>query len=85
MLRLALGRGEISFLIVAEDAASGSVAKITKLADQVKVDWARFSRQELLGQITGKESRNCAGIKDKQFAGLLALEINRLQQISGEN
>lgn len=85
MLQTVIARGEICFLIVAEDAAEGSVGKMTRLADQYGVVWARFSTQDLLGQIAGRESRNCVGIKDKQFAEILALEINRLQQIAGEN
>ena len=58
---------------------------MTRLAEQAGIAWARFSNQQLLGQATGRENRNCAGIKDKQFADLLALEVNRLQQIAGEN
>ena len=85
MLQTSLSRGDICYLVVAHDAADGSVAKITRLAEQEGVVWARFSSQDTLGKIAGRESRNCAGIKDKQFAELLALEINRLQKIAGES
>ena len=84
MLQSVMPRGDISYLIVAKDAADGSIAKMTRLAEQEGVGWSRFSNQQTLGQIAGRDSRNCAGIKDKQFAELLALEINRLHQISGE-
>jgi predicted RNA-binding protein YlxR (DUF448 family)/ribosomal protein L7Ae-like RNA K-turn-binding protein len=84
-LQAAFGRQEIKYLIIAEDVADGSVEKITRQAEQEKVQWVRFSSQELLGQIAGRENRNCIGITDKQFAELLALEANRLQQIAGEN
>lgn len=84
-LQAAFGRQEIRYLMIAEDAAAGSVEKITRQAEQENVQWVRFSSQELLGQIAGRENRNCIGIKDKQFAELLAFEANRLQQIAGEN
>lgn len=84
-LQAAFGRQEIKYLIIAEDAADGSVGKITRQADQERVQWVRFSSQAMLGQIAGRENRNCIGIKNKQFADLLALETNRLQQIAGEN
>ncbi len=81
----AFGRGEIRFLLVAEDAAEGSADKMIRLAEQGSIGWARFADQEKLGRLAGRENRNCIGIKDEQFAGLLAFEITRLQQISGEN
>lgn len=84
-LQSAFGRGEIRFLLVAEDAAEGSVDKMVRLSEQENVGWARFSDQQMLGQLAGRENRNCIGIRDEQFAGLLAFEITRLQQISGEN
>jgi len=84
-LQAALEREDIRFMIIAEDASERSIARLCDLADQHGVDWARFSNQEELGKIVGRENRNCAGITDKQFAGILAQEINRLQQIVGEN
>ena len=81
----AFGRGEIKYLLVAEDAAEGSAEKMIRLAEQGSIGWARFLNQQLLGQVAGRENRNCIGIRDEQFAGLLAFEITRLQQISGEN
>jgi len=81
----AFGRGEIRFLLVAVDASEGAVDKMIRLAEQGDIGWARFADQQKLGQVAGRDNRNCIGIRDEQFAGLLAFEITRLQQISGEN
>jgi len=81
----AISRQEVRLLFVAEDAAEGSSEKMTRLAEQAGVEWVRFADQKRLGQIAGRENRNCLGITDKQFADSLALEVNRLKQIAGEN
>ncbi|NIQ94769.1 MAG: hypothetical protein GWN87_11580, partial [Desulfuromonadales bacterium] len=85
LLQSAFSRQEVRFLIVAEDSAAGSSGKMIRLAELAGVGWGRFSNQRRLGQLAGKENRSCLGIKDEQFAELLALEIQGLQQIAGEN
>jgi predicted RNA-binding protein YlxR (DUF448 family) len=84
-LMAAFGRQEVQYLFVAEDASDNAGDKMIRLAEQQGVGSARYASQQLLGQISGRENRNCLGIKDKQFADLLALEVKRLQQIAGEN
>lgn len=76
---------DVRYLFVAEDASEGSSDKMTRMAEQEGVETVRFSTQQKLGQVAGRENRNCLGIKDKQFADLLAFEVKRLQQIAGEN
>ncbi len=84
-LQSAFNRQEIRYLVVARDASEGSAERMIRMAEQEGSGWSRYSSQKILGQLAGRDNRNCIGIKDKQFAELLALEIENLQQIAGEN
>ena len=84
-LQSSFNRQELSYLLVAGDAAENSAEKMIRMAEQENVTWNHFSDQQGLGKLAGRASLNCIGIKEKQFADLLALEIQSLQQIAGEN
>lgn len=84
-IQAAFSRKEIRYILVAADATEGAAEKMIRLANQHDVGWSIFSDQQQLGQLVGRENRNCIGITDQQFAEILALEINCLQHIAGEN
>lgn len=85
LLQAELKRNTIGLLLIADDAAERSLAKLLDLVEQNETEWVRFGTREEIGKIIGRDSRICAGITDKQFAEVMALEINRLQKIAGEN
>ncbi|PLX98430.1 MAG: hypothetical protein C0623_12200 [Desulfuromonas sp.] len=80
-----LERNEIRCLVIANDASDRSLNELKASAEVTDCAMARFSSQEELGKILGRDNRNCVGIKDKHFAELIALEISRFQKIAGEN
>ncbi len=83
-LQGAFARREISCLVIAADA-DDKAEKLVRSAQEQQVAWARLLDRETLGRLSGRGSSSCIGLRGKQFASSLALEINSLQQIAGEN
>lgn len=80
----ALKRGELAALVVAADKIGSTVDKLNRLAESSGVATFRILSREDLGQGVGRDGIDVAGVANRQFADLLALEIIRLQQIAGE-
>lgn len=81
---IAIRKGKIKLLIIAEDIAENSKEKMIKLAIANNIKYVIYGLSDELSQMTGSVGRSVFGIKDENFANTIAKEIDVKQQIDKE-
>ncbi|NLV91170.1 MAG: 50S ribosomal protein L7ae [Firmicutes bacterium] len=67
-VKKAVVAGRVHLLIVAEDAAQGTVGEFEYLATEFTLPLVRFSTMDELGQMVGRSALAVVGVTDRQFA-----------------
>lgn len=76
---MAMTKGKIKLLIIAEDLALNTIDKMESKCKSQDIDYRIFGNAEELSHRTGNDNKGIFGITDDNFAKVICKEIDLIQ------
>ncbi|MDI9484233.1 MAG: ribosomal L7Ae/L30e/S12e/Gadd45 family protein [Bacillota bacterium] len=68
-------RGQVLFLLIAEDASANTYRKFSSLAQNHNVSFLVYGEKDLFGQAIGQSPRAVLGVTDRNFANVIRDQV----------
>lgn len=76
---MAMAKGKIKLLIIAEDLALNTIDKMESKCKSQGIEYRIFGSADELSHRTGKDNKGIFGITDDNFANVICKEIDLIQ------